>query len=244
MTVLGAHLDNLDHPAESSYCKLALMRAGVVGTLWTDGTRHRRPVYQRLLDELDAPLFHVRVGPSGRCTVEGWLRDAEAALAELPPGARARVRALNEVNLAAEGGWSPEQYADFLMGVRAAWPPDVPLVAAPLCLADPTWPTWWSRFLAACGGTVPADRVAVNCYAHLVEYALAFPRPFDVTELNTLVVPPGQARAAWLLDAARRLDADTTQIFIVGGRSHGAWDERYVISEDECARLGIRDGIA
>jgi hypothetical protein len=238
MTVLGAHLDNLDQPAESSYRKLVLMRAGVVGTMWTDGTRHRRPVYERLRDELDDPLFHVRVGPSGRCTVEQWLRDAEAALAELPPGARARVRALNEVNLEAEGGWPPESYADFLIAVRAAWPRDVPLVASPLSLADPAWPTWWSRFFTACGGQLPTDLAAVNCYAHLADQPLPFPRPFDVTELNTLALPPGPARAAWLRETATRLAADTTQIFIAGGRSHGAWDERYVLTEEECARLG------
>ena len=238
MTRLGAHLDNLDHPADSSYRKLVLMRAGVVGTMWTDGTRHRRPVYQRLRDELDDPLFHLRVGPSARCTVEQWLRDADAALAELPPGSRVRVRALNEVNLDAEGAWSPEQYADFLMAIRAAWPPEIPLVASPLCLADPGWRAWRSRFLSACGGELPADLAAVNCYAHLVDEALALPRPFDVTELNTLAMPPGPARAAWLREATDRLAADTTQLFIAGGRSHGAWDERYILTEQEAAILG------
>ncbi|HZQ99000.1 MAG TPA: hypothetical protein VFC93_09310 [Chloroflexota bacterium] len=248
--LIGAHLDNVDNPPDASFRRLGLMRAQVVGTMWTDGTHHRRPVYDRLELLLDKPVYLVRVGPSGRISPRDWARQASAALAELPSAAvdegRVRVRALNEVNLPAEGGWRPEQYADFLAAVRkvARLPKDVALVAAPVSLGLPDYVDWWQRFVAACGGLIPADRVAVNCYADLVDQAAWFKgygRPVDVTELNTLAVPPGPARAAWFLDACQRLAAagvDSAQAFAVGGVSHGAWDERYVLTDDEAQAIG------
>src|SRR5581483_2497700 len=149
--LVGAHLDNVDNPPDASFRRLGLMRAGIVGTMWTDGTHHRRPVYDRLDLLLDKPVYLVRVGPSGRISPRDWVRQASAALAELPSAAvdegRVRVRALNDVNLPAEGGWRPEQYADFLAAVRkvARLPKDVALVAAPVSLGLPDYVDWWQR---------------------------------------------------------------------------------------------------
>jgi hypothetical protein len=250
--LIGAHLDNLDHPSEASYRRLQLMRAEVVGTMWTDGTRHRGQVYGRLEELLTDPVYVVRVGPSGRTTAAAWAADVRAALAEVPLAAlaagRVRVRALNEVNLPAEGGWPPEAYAAFLRAARRAarLPKEAPLLSAPLSLGLPDWPDWWQRFVGASGGRLPADRVAVNCYAHLVDHARSFTqfgRPVDVTEIGTLELPPGRQRAAWLLDRGRMLAAagvQSAQAFIVGGRSNGAWDERYILTDDEAAAIGQR----
>src|SRR5581483_5411362 len=192
--LVGAHLDNVDQPPEASFARLRAMRAAIVGTLWTDGTKHRRPVYDRLERDLNGPVYEVRVGPSAVVVPAAWQAQAAAALAELPPAAvaagRVRVRALNEVNLPAEGRWSPESYATWLTTVRRAWAyPQVQLVCAPVSLGDPGWRDWWVKFVAACGGRIPADRLAVNCYAHLVDQAAAFTGlglPVDVTEVNTL----------------------------------------------------------
>ena len=247
--LIGAHLDNVDVPSDASYARLKAMRAQVVGTLWTDGTHHRRPVYDRLEQLLGKPTYSVRVGPSARLSPRAWAKLANEALAEVPPAAvdegRVRVRCLNEVNLPAEGGWAPDDYAAFLRAARrlARLPSNVPLVASPLSLGLPDWRDWWQRFVAAAGGPIPADRIAVNCYAHLVAEAAFFAdygRPVDVTEINTLTVPRGPARADWLRQRFRDLEAvgvESAQVFIAGGKSYGAWDENYILTDEEAADL-------
>ncbi len=251
--LIGAHLDNVDQPSEESYRKLELMHARVVGTLWTNGTRHRRDVYQRIEVLLERPIYIVRVGPSGKTTASQWLTDAREAFAEIPLDAiaerRVRWRVLNEVNLPDEGGWTPAEYAALLVEVAARWPQECgDLVAAPISLGPADAVTWWNAFVFACLGRIPAKRVAVNCYAHLVAQASRFTqvkRPVDVTEINTLAIAPGLERARWLVDRFRELaraGIQSAQVFITGGRSNGAWDERYVLTQEEAEEIGRLTG--
>lgn len=254
--LVGGHLDNVDRPPDESYAKLRAMRARVVGTLWTNGTRHRRPVYDRLERDLGNPEYVVRVGPSGKTAPGQWLVDASDAVMELPPDAvargRVRLRVLNEVNLPDEGAWSPEEYAAFLAAVFAlSGPLRCPLVASPLSLGLGGWADWYARFLAACPRPLPFARQAVNCYSHLAtpENLAVFAAagvPVDITEVNTLALR-GAERAAWLDRTMRALagagaGVRSQQVFIVGGESHGAWDEGYILSGTEAAWLGDRLG--
>lgn len=246
--LIGAHGPNRGF-REEDYRRLELMRARVVGTLWTDGTRHRRAEYEQLEQRLHGPVYVVRVGPSGRIGAGQWTIQRSDALNEVPDAARregrVKIRALNEVNLPAEGGWAPEEYADFLGEVYDGHPDAEPQVCAPLSFGAAGWRDWLTRFVKACDGSIPADELAVNCYAHLVGEAVAltgFGKPVNVTEINTLAIPPGKARAAWTVDRARELAAAgpfvTLQAFLVGGASHGAWDERYILNDEECAEIG------
>ena len=135
--LIGGHLANQDQPSEACYRRLKGMRARVVGTSWTNNTRHRRGVYERLEPDLDKPIYVIRVGPSERLSIAQFLIDAADALAEVPLVAilegRVRVRILNEVNLGAEGGWPVDEYSAFVIQVRDLWDyPDVQLVLSPL----------------------------------------------------------------------------------------------------------------
>ena len=249
--LIGVCLDNVDEPAEESWRKLAAMRPRVVGTLWTrvsaadGGTRHGRAVYERLEEVLERPTYHVRVGASRRMGVEEWVEAANAALGEVPAAAltegRVRLRCLNEVNLEHEGGWEPEEYAGFL--AEAVERVSVPLLAAPVSLVVGAR-EWWLRALAAWGGVVPAAGVCANVYGarvHEVGELLVEGVPWHVTEINTLHARPGGERAGWLVQSLMALEeagCETAEVFILGGRSHGAWDERYVLTMEECQRLG------
>lgn len=249
---LGCHLPNYEDLTEDDYAKLRAMRPDVLGSLYTPGTKHRRSVYERIERECGKVVWIVRVGPSGKTTPRTWHRDAEAALLEVPPLAftegRVRLRCLNEVNLPEEGGWAPEEYAAFLHDCSELLRDDVPLVAAPISLGRNGWQEWLARFVVACGGSIPADRIAVNCYQHLVGEApffAGFGRPVDVTEISTLGLS-GRERGRWIVDRCRELAAagiESAQAFIVGGKSFGAWDERYVISQEEAEEIGRRGPI-
>src|SRR6185369_16904235 len=103
---------------------------------------------------LDAPIYHLRVGPSARIAPRAWRDQALRALDELPPAARARVRVrlLNEPNLPAEGAWAPREYAAWAIeaaGLLRASAPDVRTIAAPPSLGPPDWQAWWDALLDA-----------------------------------------------------------------------------------------------
>jgi hypothetical protein len=119
---IGICLDNVEQPAEQSCDKITVLRPHLVETLWTradregeGGTQHRRAAYDRLEALLDRPTYHVRVGPSRALTPDAWCAMAADALAELPSAAlaerRVRLRALNEVNLPADGAWHATEQA-------------------------------------------------------------------------------------------------------------------------------------
>src|SRR5207253_2966585 len=101
---------------------------------------------------------------------------ARRALDEVPPAAhaRCRLRMLNEVNLAAEGGWEPRAYAEWLLEAAYLADPDgrYPKLTAPLSLGAPDWPTYWRAMTDAwrdlTGQAIPTEGVAVNAYAHLL----------------------------------------------------------------------------
>lgn len=243
---LGIALDNVDVPPPGSYAKAVSLKAQVVGTLWTNGTRHRRSVYQSLEANLPGVEYSVRVGPSQKITVEQWLRDLDDAHAEIPPSALPRVtfRHLNEVNLPDEGNWEAAEYADNYNRCRelATSITDRPIGTSPVSLGLPTWQTWYNQFVAA-GGIEHAPFIYVNAYAHLLgemAYFLGLGPPVKVSEFNTLDL---NNRAAWIIEQYQSMMQEgvrSAEIFIVGGQSHGAWPEQYILTESECAQIGQR----
>lgn len=119
-------------------------------------------------------------------------------------------------------------------------------------MGDPAWRLYWSRLTRrwhdTTGAEIPTEGIAINAYAHLVDHsrifidaALRHDKTIHLTEINTLDHPPGAARASWLDRHLSILEAhgvNTAEIFIIGGHSYGAWDERYILTDDECAHLG------
>lgn len=254
--LLGAHGPN--HAwTEEEYRRLQWMQASVVGMLWTGdptqgGTHHRRAEYEEIERRCPSITYSIRVGPSHRITPELWVRYMRAAAAEIPQRildeGRAIFRVLNEVNLQEEGDWSGRDYALFLRQVVELLAAEEWLLcAAPISLGRAGWRDWWAEYLETCGGQPPTPRQAINCYAHLVgvalEHFVGLRVALDCTEVGTLGIEPGAARAAWVVAAAQRMaDAGwaTCQQFILGAEpgTPPAWDGRYRMNDDEAAALG------
>lgn len=247
--MLGFSLDNVDSPPHESYRKLQVAKAQVVGTLWTNGTRHRRGVYEQLEGVLQKPHYTLRVGPSEIVSTDVWLEDARDAINEVPLNViaegRLSMRHFNEGNLPSEGGWKPQDYADHYLFcanyVKTKWHP-ITIGPMPVSLGIPGWKSWYDEFVRS-GGLGLADFVSVNCYSHLVgeiDYFLGLGKPVKVTEFNTLDL---FNRPDWILrtyNDFRRLGVESAEIFIIGGQSHGAWDEDYIVRMDECEDIGRR----
>jgi len=243
---IGLLLDNVplgDTVPDSSIRKLTLMRATCVGTLWTAGTKHRREVYERCEAILQEPEYLVRVG-GHRQTPGEWLDDAAAAACEMPEGARRRSFAVvgNEPNIE---GWvdDPEGYGRFYRMVTQV--EHEAIFACPSIGVD-----GWEEYLrVALYHARPVRHMAVNLYDRgwqWIERIRQIWREFHsiddqariyVTELNTL----RPDRVPWLRSTLRQLaeaDVEACTLFIAGGRSNGAWDERYIIDEQEAAEIG------
>ena len=254
---VGAHAPNYDTLTDADYHRLLLLRATVVGTLWTGGTRHKAEVYRKVDQVCPGCHFIIRVGPSGRTTAEQWMRDAKDAVHQALeagiPMERLFLRVLNEVNLKDEGQWTPDEYVALLREIRARFAAAPPLVSSPLSMGVTqdshiglAWQPWFARFVEA-GGLDLVDRVAVNVYPDAGQPLapfLAAGKPIDVTEYGMLSVPHGQRGSAYA-DHAHALalhGAQTLQFFILNGKSHGAWDERYCLTDDEARIVGERWG--
>lgn len=249
MSRLGFSLDNVDVPSHESYQKLVAAKAQVIGTLWTNGTRHRRNVYEQLEYALDKPHYTLRIGPSQIVPVSVWLADARDAVNEVPlqiiADGRLSLRHFNEGNLTNEGDWKPREYANHYKEcanyVRRNWHP-IKMGPMPVSLGINGWKEWYGEFVNA-GGLALADFVSVNCYAHLIgeiDYFLGLGKPVRVTEFNTLDL---QERPHWLLriyNFFKDRGVESAEIFISGGKSYGGWNEDYIIRLDECQVLGQR----
>lgn len=247
--MLGFSLDNVDSPTSESYLKLALAKAQIVGTLWTNGTRHRRAVYEHCEHALGKPHYTLRVGPSQIVPVSVWLQDTADAINQVPleivAEGRLAIRHFNEGNLTAEGDWKPREYANHYRAcaefVKSKWHP-IKIGPMPVSLGIPGWKDWYGEFVRS-GGLAIADFVSVNCYSHLtgeLGYFLGLGKPVRVTEFNTLDLTN---RSQWLLQTYNdfmRLGVQSAEIFIVGGKSYGAWNENYILRLDECELLGQR----
>lgn len=235
----GGILDNLNQPAESSYRKLVLMRADAVCTLFTPGTRHRRSVYERCEYDLRKPSYIVRVGGPPQTSGE-WLQDARGALAEVPDAALVEDRVLlvlgNEGNI--EFG-DAARYGQLYAAVRDG---SVPVAFACPSLGVEGWAEWLVKALAAAGER-PRYGI-VNLYAHHVGRVGDFIGMFDhlyVGEVNSNPWVRGAERVAFLADAYKGyalVGVEAAVVFIVGGVSHGAWDEGFVISMEEAEGIG------
>lgn len=238
---VGLLLDNCpigQSVPDSSIEKLRAMGASAVGLLWTGGTRHGRDVYERCEAALDRPLYLVRVGGHKQTAAE-WLREAGAALEAAPARVRDRIgfNFGNEPNLE---GWAdcPESYGARFVEVNAVFD-GVVLFACP-SLGVEGWRAWLAAAYAAAG---KPRRGIANLYAGNVglvaELAGLFPE-FYVGEVNDLELR-GEARRAFLgqsFATLARAGAQAALVFIAGGRSNGAWDERYIVDAGEVAGLG------
>lgn len=236
----GLLLDNLDQPANSSYRKLKAMGAAAVGTLWTGGTKHRRNVYEACEAMLRRPRYLIRVG-GHRQTPAEWLQDARDALAEVPDYIYSEDRVLlvcgNEPDQEGYVG-KPKDYIDLYRAVSAV--DSVPIAAAAPSFGPAGGLAYFGAMCSEYGRPFP--RLVANLYAHLVAELLpAVRRRCDklyIGEVNTLDVPN---RVPFLRGAFRSFEAagvEAALIFIAGGASNGAWDETYILSEDEAAALG------
>jgi hypothetical protein len=183
----------------------------------------------------------VRVGPSGRTTVEDFVADLAEAHAQVPLSAlhegRVLFTALNEPNHPDEGGWTGAAYAAFYKKVRAAVPA-VPVLPAGPSQGFADWRAWMADFFAA-GGLADAPGVTCHLYAHYADdlaYWLGLDLPVHVTEVGYV-----DADAAWFADRFRlyaEAGVASAQVFIADGRSNGAWDERYVLSDETARAIG------
>lgn len=235
----GLLLDNLSEPQESTWTKVAAMRPGVVETLWTAGTKHRAPVYDRLRSLLGDELRCLIIRVDAETPVE-WVTAAEHALSEVPADWQGRTvfGVRNEPNIEVEG--RAEDYGRFYAQVcvlRPRWTVQKRLLfAGPSFGVEGAW-----RYLEDSLARVPyRPPGAINLYAHQVDQYIGELLPlFDgayLTELNTLSEP----RIEWLrgtFDALERKGVKAACLFIAGGVANGAWDERYIITEDEAAAL-------
>lgn len=240
----GLVLDNNPigtQPAESSYRKLAAMRAGAVGVLHTGGTRHGREVYDRCEGLLDKPHYILRVG-GHRQTADEWLQWMALAISQVPRAIISERRIVVAVgNEPSLEGWAdaPAEYGALYRRASEV------IASPPLLFACPSvgaegWQAWLDTALAA--AERPAQGI-VNLYdfntALVGSFAHLFPVLY-VGEVNTL--RPG--RVAWLRDAFAQLEQAgviAATVFIAGGRSDGAWDEGFIISEDEAAALAPQE---
>ena len=239
----GAILDNVQtvqgHVVpKSSISKLAYMKADAVGMLATGGTWHPKSLYDELISLLN-PFFIIRVG-GHRQSIDEFITWAYSVWFNVSNN-KGIITIGNEPNLE---GWQndPVGYARFAievlreldrLGVPAA-------VAAPGDIGSSAASFFWLDFLDAFGKY--PDRLCVNLYAHNVNgYADYFRKSCQelyIGEVNTLDIPN---RGPFLLESFKKLASvgvKAATIFIAGGYSDGAWDDRYVISAEDCYYLG------
>jgi len=242
----GLLLDNQDYPSDDSYTKLRAMNASCVGMLWTAGTKHRRDVYVRCERELQQPLYILRVGGHPQTPAE-WLADARAALSEVPDAVlledRLVITAGNEPNI--EYSDYGADYGRFYAGLNAAQSSVPILFACPSLGLD-----GWSRYLGAALAEAGKPKWGiVNLYGPNIGRIGDFAGMFNevyVGEVNSTPDMQGDARCAFLRDAFTRFDRDRVRaalVFIAGGQSHGAWNEGYIVSEDEAKGL-VYEGVS
>lgn len=235
----GAVLSNLERPTEAAYKRLAAMRASAVQTFWIDGAHHGAEVYHRLGELPDLRLIIVRVGPSRQFTPPEWIAAArEADDWPTPPGVEVVYQVGNEPNLPAEGAWGASLYGATLRQIASEYQ-DHALASAPLSL-NGDWQGYMRELVACAGGTLPTKYCAVNAYAENVDHAGFFGQfgaPVILTETGNLA-HTGKAAASWYVEAVGGLELHAALRFIAEGKSHGAWDERYVMTDAEAAGIG------
>lgn len=260
--MLGVCFDNRENPPPATYDKLRRAKPEVIGTLWINGCLHREGIYAACENTL-TPLipngvhYSLRVGPSSKVDANTWIAWARDAIRQVPSSirdaGRVSVRVLNEVNLPDEGAWTPQEYAALLDDINPLWLSDpllrdISLIAAPISLGIPNATKWWTDFIDATnGGESAFDEAAVNVYAHNVDLAgmLMIPGvPMHVTEISTLDIAPSIERADWILqkyNSLKSLGYRSVQQFIVDGWDPtNAWPDAYIMSSDECDRIGSR----
>ena len=240
----GLLLDNLNEPADTSFAKLVAMNASAVGTLWTGardggGTKHRRPIYGRCEILLDHPEYLIRVEGYDD-TPAGWWAATRDALREIPDAVliedRIRLACQNEPNLE---HWqnNPAGYGRLYAAVSNT---SLPVLFACPSLGMDGWSQWLATALEQAGHP---RRGIVNLYGANVGRVGEFAGMFDelyVGEVNSSPWVRAGARVEFIGEALRhfaRAAVKSVLIFIAGGRSNGAWDERYIISQEESAGL-------
>lgn len=239
----GLLLDNCgigERVPDSSIDKLGLMGATAVGTLWTGGTHHGRDVYERCEGALERPFYIVRVGGHRQTAVE-WPLDALLAVEAVPLRAAGRVVLTfgNEPNI--------EGWGDDPAGYGAAYKEVAPYAGVPVLFACPSfgldgWLDWLDEAWEAAGRPVMGS---ANLYAGNVAAAWELRRRFGelyVGEVNSAAGVRGEDRRRFLVGAFAELERAGVRcalVFIAGGKSNGAWDERYIVTGEEVAGLAL-----
>ncbi len=184
------------------------------------------------------PLYIVRLDPE-RKTSEGSLEALVAARERIPVGIRNEGRVLYVI------GANPDKPEEWPAGL-AAYSQAVAYVAsrsgekvvtANLC--DNARHPELAEAIKWCAG-VGVEAYGANGDPALWEWARETGKPVYILETGTLLYR-GAERATWQgwrYEQYAGLGAETAIWFIGGGRSYDAWDEGYILSEDEAAGYG------
>lgn len=247
MTLLyGIHLDNRDTPPDSSHRRLQLARADLALTLWTAGTKHRRPVYQRL-KRIGIGHLCIRVGDEWLPTsADAYLNDVEGALNEAVAAGYDEslidCQLLNEPNLS---GANPTAVGVFLSEVVRRWRRKARVVLPPVSRGKEGWQDY-ARAMLGPVGPLTGTNAAYGIHAYAAD-AEGLPSvgaagtPAVVTEFSHPGLT-GAARGRWVTERLRELSTKGYGYavqFICDGVTGGAWDGNYRMTDEEAAYIGL-----
>lgn len=244
--LVGAHLDNVDTPPDSSYRRLGLIRVDVAVTLWTAGTRHRRSVYEDLW-RAGVRRLCIRVGDEGIVGgVPDYLTDVDQAVNEAVaagfPEDAIDVQLLNEPNLRTA---SPVTVGTFVGAVLHGWRRKARPLLPPVSRGKEGWQDYARAMVGAVGPLPALVGYAVHAYADdCANLPACDPAgvPVVVTEFSHPTLT-GRARGEWVVarlrEMARKGYGYACQ-FIVDGVTGGAWPENYRMTDEEALAIGGR----
>lgn len=244
--LVGAHLDNVDLPPDSSYRRIRLMRAEVALTLWTAGTRHRHPVYEALA-AAGVQRLCIRVGDEGIAgSVDDYLKDVDQAVNEAVAAGFTEdeidCQILNEPNLRTT---SPVTVGTFVGAVLRKWRRKARPLLPPVSRGKEDWQDYARAMLGAASPLPKNVGKAKHAYAQDAE-SIEPADPNGLPEVVTEFSHPeigGRARGLWVNDRLKEFSAKGYGYacqFIVDGVTGGAWPEGYRMTDGEAIEIGQR----
>lgn len=235
---VGVCLDNVDNPPDASYWKIERLGDDVtVKTLWTNGTRHRRNVYESLMSIGGVQRLVIRVGPSGQqVDAQTLCGDVSDALKEVPSWFGLddiTVVLLNEPNLPSEGAYSPSQYVQLYADCFSLLEPlkVVPWMAGP-SFGVPDGVNWLLQVFWA----LQPPGLALNCYSEVLPVTVPT-TVWGLGECGTTLLSQADRDNYWrkALTNMHLGGAKYALAFTLGsaGDSHGAWPEGYLLTDGD-----------
>lgn len=218
---LGVHLPNGDVTARD-WADLERLRPTAVTTMQR---HHGAAVYERL-EAISRPLYLVRVDPEPGAVALAWASVPQA----IRQSGRVLLRFGNEPNTE---GLTAAEYTRRFLAVKAAV--RVPLLVANLSLCE-----GWQEYLRGIEPAIRAsDGIGLSLYRDdasdpgrwLNEYG-RFGKPLYGVELNVDYEPHGERRVGWWKWAVGNLQPhiEAATVFILGGKSNGAWRDDYIMT--------------